>query len=70
MKEQLQWKISKKMNGVIRKKLMKAKRPSRSIKQQYKHATNLDKYKKESRKKEKRLKKKYYIVYISLSEIQ
>ena len=32
------------MNGMIRRKLMEAERSSRSIDQQYKHTTNLDKH--------------------------
>ena len=32
------------MNKMIRRKLIEVERPSRGIDQQYKHATNLDKY--------------------------
>jgi len=32
------------MNGMIRRKLMEAERPPTSIKQWYKHATNLDRH--------------------------
>ena len=40
------------MNGVIRRKLMEVERPPTSIEQWYKHATNLDRNWRESRKKE------------------
>ena len=43
------------MSGLIRKKLMKAEKPPTSIDQWYKHATNLDRYWRESRKEEERL---------------
>ena len=46
------------MNGVIRRKLMEVKRPPTSIEQWYKHATNLDRNWRESRKKEERLRDK------------
>lgn len=46
------------MNRVIRRKLIKAKRPSRSIEQWYKCATNLDQYWKKSKREEERLRSK------------
>ena len=46
------------MNGVIRRKLMEVERPPTSIEQWYKHATNLDRNWRESRKKEERLRDK------------
>ena len=50
--------FKRKINRVIRRKLMKAKRPSRSIEQWYKRAVNLDRHWRESRKKEKRLRER------------
>jgi len=47
------------MNGVIRRKLMEAERPPTSIKQWYKHATNLDRHWRKSRRKENRLRGKW-----------
>ena len=44
------------MSGVIRRKLMKAERPLTSIEQWYKHAINLDRHWKESRRENERLK--------------
>ena len=44
------------MNRVIRRKLMETERPSTSIKQWYKCATNLDRHWRESRREEKKLK--------------
>ena len=44
------------MNGIIKRKLMETERPSTSIKQWYKHATNLDRHWRESRREEKKLK--------------
>ena len=44
------------INGVIRRKLIEAKRPPINIEQWYEHATNLDRYWRESRREEKRLK--------------
>ena len=44
------------MNRIIRRKLMRAERPSTSIEQWYEHATNLDKYWRKSRREEERLK--------------
>ena len=46
------------MNGMIRKKLMEAERPPTSIEQWYKHATNLDRYWRESRREKERLRGK------------
>ena len=46
------------MNRVIKKKLIKTKQPLRSIEQQYKRATNLDRYKRESKQKEKKLRER------------
>ena len=43
------------MNRMIRRKLIKAERPSTSIEQQYKYTTNLDRYQRESRKEKERL---------------
>ena len=43
------------MNRVIRRKLMEAERPPTSIEQQQKHATNLDRHWRESRKEKERL---------------
>ena len=47
--------FKREMNRVIRRKLMKTKRPSRSIKQQYERATNLNRYQRESRREKERL---------------
>jgi len=43
------------MNGMIQRKLMEVERLLTSIEQCYKHATNLDKHWRESKRKEKRL---------------
>ena len=40
------------MNRTIRRKLIETKRSLTKIEQQYKHATNLDRYWRENRKKE------------------
>jgi len=40
------------MNGIIRRKLMEAERPSTSIEQWYECATNLDRHWRESRREE------------------
>jgi len=45
------------MNGMIRRKLMEAERLPTSIKQWYECATNLDRYWRESRREEKRLRR-------------
>ena len=47
--------FKREMNGIIQRKLMEAERPLSSIEQWYKHATNLDRYWKESRKEEEKL---------------
>jgi len=47
--------FKREMNGIIRRKLMEAERPSTSIEQWYEHATNLDRYWKESKREEERL---------------
>ena len=44
------------MNGMIRRKLIEAERPPTSIEQWYEYTTNLDKYWRENRREEKRLK--------------
>jgi len=49
--------FKREMNRVIRRKLMKVERPPTSIKQWYKHAMNLDKYWRESKREEKRIKR-------------
>jgi len=36
--------FKREMNGVIRRKLIDAERPSRSIEQWYEHTTSLDRY--------------------------
>ena len=43
------------MSGAIRKKLMKAERPPISIEQWYEHTTNLDRYWRESKREEERM---------------
>jgi len=47
--------FKREMNRMIRRKLMEAERPSISIEQWYKHATNLDRHWRESRREEDRL---------------
>ncbi len=49
--------FKREMNGIIRRKLMEAERPLKSIEQWYKHATNLDRHWRKSKRKEKRLRK-------------
>jgi len=44
------------MNRIIRRKLIEAKRPPTSMEQWYKHATNLDRHWRESRREEEKLK--------------
>ena len=51
-------KFKKGKDRVIRRKLMEAEQPLRSIQQWYKRAVNLDRYQRESRWKEERLKGK------------
>jgi len=46
--------FKREMNVMIRRKLIEAERPSTSIEQWYKHATNLDKHWRESKRGEKR----------------
>ena len=46
------------MNRLIRRKLIKAKRPPRSIEQWYKCATNLNQYWKKGKEEEERLRSK------------
>jgi len=46
------------MNEMIRRKLIKTERPPRSIEQWYERAVNLDKHWMESRRKEKRLRRR------------
>jgi len=48
-------KFKKGINEMIRRKLMEAKRPPTSIEQWYKHATNLDRYWRESKKKKRKV---------------
>ena len=50
--------FKREMNRVIRRKIMKAERPFRSIEQWYKRAVNLDRHWRETRKEEKRLREK------------
>ena len=49
--------FKREMNRVIRRKLMEAERPPTSIEQWYEHAMNLDKYWRESKREEKRIKR-------------
>ena len=46
------------MNRMIRRKLIEAERLPTSIEQWYKHATNLDRHWRESRREEKQLREK------------
>ena len=48
-------KFKRKMNRIIRRKLMETERPLISIEQWYKCTTNLDRHWRESKRKEKRL---------------
>ena len=50
--------FKREINRVIRRKLIKTERPSRSIEQWYERAVNLDRHWRKSRKKEKRLRKR------------
>jgi len=43
------------LNGIIRRKLMKAERPLMSLEQWYEYATNLDRHWRESKREKKRL---------------
>jgi len=47
--------FKREMNGMIQRKLMETERPLSSIEQWYKHAMNLDRHWRESRKEEERL---------------
>jgi len=47
----------RRINGIIRRKLMEAERPPTSIEQWYECATNLDRYWRESKREEKRLRR-------------
>jgi len=47
--------FKRRMNGMIRRKLMEAERPPTSIKQWYECTINLDRHWRESRRKEERL---------------
>ena len=47
--------FKRKMNGMIRRKLMEAENPPTSIEQWYKYAINLDRHWRESRREEDRL---------------
>ena len=47
--------FKKGMSGAIRRKLIKAEKPSTSIEQWYKCATNLDQYWRESKREEERI---------------
>jgi len=51
--------FKREMNGMIRRKLMKAERPPTSIEQWYKHTTNLDRHWRESRREEERIRKQW-----------
>jgi len=51
--------FKREMNGMIRRKLIKAERPPTSIEQWYKHATNLDRHWRESRREEERIRKQW-----------
>jgi len=48
--------FKRRMNKIIRRKLIEAERPPTSIEQWYEHATNLDRHWRESRREEERLK--------------
>jgi len=48
--------FKRRMNKMIRRKLIEAERPPTSIEQWYEHATNLDRHWRESRREEERLK--------------
>jgi len=47
--------FKKGINGMIRRRLMEAERPLMSIEQWYKYATNLDRYWRESKREEERI---------------
>jgi len=50
--------FKRKMNRMTRKKLIEVERSPKSIEQWYKHATNLDRYLRKSRRKKERLRNK------------
>ena len=50
--------FKREISRVIRKKLMEAERPLTSIEQWYKHATNLDRHLRESRREKERLRRR------------
>ena len=50
--------FKRRMNRVIRRKLIEVERPLTSIEQQYKYITNPDKHWRESQREEKRLRKR------------
>ena len=49
--------FKRRINGIIRRKLMEAERPPTSIEQWYECATNLDRYWRDSKREEKRLRR-------------
>jgi len=49
--------FKREINGVIRRKSIKVGRPPTSIEQWYEHATNSDRYWRESRKENKKIMK-------------
>ena len=51
-------KFNRGMNRTIRRKLIEAERLPSNIEQWYEHTTNLDKYWRESRRKEERLRER------------
>jgi len=50
--------FKKRMNGVIRRKLLETERPSRSIEQWYERAINLDRHWSDSKREEERLRRR------------
>ena len=50
--------FKREMSRMIRRKLIKTERPPTSIKQWYEYATNLDRYQRESKREEKKLREK------------
>ena len=51
-------KLKRRMNGVIRRKLMETEQSLRSIEQWYERVTHLDRHRRESKKEEKRLRER------------
>jgi len=51
-------KFKRDMNRIIKRKLIEIERPPKSIKQWYERAVNLDRYWKESRQEEERLRER------------